>query len=392
MIGTYLNKFIKSTGFLSEQDKVKIQNKILVCYEIKEMLKKKVRFWTITFLQEVYLQILKCKFQKNLILYLTPSEDIISGGILSISSLYSNTKRIKNLSGYTIILATFPQTAPIYKYSKIPKAKIMVPFFRVPKMFNNPTHLMVNIPEYAVRDFVDMCCTTELQKWLQGVDKCFINIMLQNIQLIPNRDDINYLKTISHLSVTTAHERYTSKETVAYFDCAVHKFSVFISPEQYRKTQFDKKENLLVYSPDENPHKKIVLETLNKTFPELKLQEIRNMSYQKYKEIISRAKWSVTFGEGLDGYFIEPIFSGAISFSVYNKDFFTSDFENLPTIYTNYEQMIATISKDICKYDQAEEYRRCNDRLFNVCEKHYNHSTYLKNIQQFYEDRLFSER
>jgi len=53
----------------------------------------------------------------------------------------------------------------------------------------------------------------------------------------------------------------------------------------------------------------------------LSVQIIRNLTYDQYKSLVSRAKWALTFGEGLDGYFIEPVFSGAIAFAVYNEQF-----------------------------------------------------------------------
>jgi hypothetical protein len=61
------------------------------------------------------------------------------------------------------------------------------------------------------------------------------------------------------------------------------------------------------------------------------------MTYQEYKATISKAKWALTFGEGLDGYFVEPIFSGDSSFSVYNPSFFIEDSWSLRTVYRDYD-------------------------------------------------------
>ena len=68
-----------------------------------------------------------------------------------------------------------------------------------------------------------------------------------------------------------------------------------------------------------------------------------------FKKVISEAKWALTLGEGLDGYFIEPIFSGAIGFSVYNSRFFTEDFESLETVYSDYDELIKKMPMDIKK-------------------------------------------
>jgi len=66
---------------------------------------------------------------------------------------------------------------------------------------------------------------------------------------------------------------------------------------------------------------------------------IKNLSYKEYKRTIGRAKWAVTFGEGLDGYFVETIFSGGISFAVYNDHFFPDEFKQLPTVFESYQEM-----------------------------------------------------
>ena len=97
----------------------------------------------------------------------------------------------------------------------------------------------------------------------------------------------------------------------------------------------------MIVSPDRHPQKKQILKLLSKRFPRIRTLIIKNMSYEKFKESIVRAKWALTFGEGLDGYFVESIFSGCVSFAVYNDKFFGEDFRNLDTVYSDY----ATLNK-----------------------------------------------
>ena len=99
----------------------------------------------------------------------------------------------------------------------------------------------------------------------------------------------------------------------------------------------------MVVSPDPHPAKEAVMDLLN-SVTGLRIQVIQNLTYEQYKELISRARWSLTFGEGLDGYFIEPVFSGSVSFAVYNEEFFTQDFKPLSTVYSSYEELLKRIS------------------------------------------------
>ncbi|MFM7858502.1 MAG: hypothetical protein ACKO96_42925, partial [Flammeovirgaceae bacterium] len=144
-----------------------------------------------------------------------------------------------------------------------------------------------------------------------------------------------------------------------------------------------KKENLLVISPDSHPDKEQIIQQL-RNIPGLIVQIIQNLTYEQYKETISRAKWAITFGEGLDGYIIEPIFSGAVGFAVFNEDFFTEDFRGIPCIYDNYAQLAERILEDIQHYDQKERYYSVNKTQYELCAKYYDYAQYQENIRKFY--------
>jgi hypothetical protein len=130
--------------------------------------------------------------------------------------------------------------------------------------------------------------------------------------------------------------------------------------------------------------KTTILEKLD-SIPGLTVRIIQNLTYSEYKTLISKAKWSLTFGEGLDGYLIEPVFSGAIGFAVYNQQFFTEDFSGLPSVYPDIETLSEKITNDISLLDHAEEFRSCQRQLFDICAFHYSAETYKKNIVSFYK-------
>lgn len=128
-----------------------------------------------------------------------------------------------------------------------------------------------------------------------------------------------------------------------------------------------------------------VLEKLA-AIPGLHVQIIRNLTYEQYKSTIARAKWALTFGEGLDGYIIEPIFSGAVAFAVYNEEFFTPDFKELPTVYRSYDHLLETIVNDIERLDDEHLYKDYQQVQFDLCAKYYSAEQYRKNIRSFYEN------
>lgn len=76
-------------------------------------------------------------------------------------------------------------------------------------------------------------------------------------------------------------------------------------------------------SHDSYPLKEQVQEESRERFRTCKFASFRILQYEEYKELICDAKWSLTFGEGLDAYFVEPTFSGANAFAVFNELFYS---------------------------------------------------------------------
>jgi hypothetical protein len=109
------------------------------------------------------------------------------------------------------------------------------------------------------------------------------------------------------------------------------------------------------------------------------------MTYEDYKRTVERAKWALTFGEGLDNYFIEPVFSGGVSFSVYNAAFFTQDFKSLRTVYLDYDTLLEKIALDIKILDNEKNYSNYQRIQFALCHKYYKYNEYIKNLESFYK-------
>lgn len=93
----------------------------------------------------------------------------------------------------------------------------------------------------------------------------------------------------------------------------------------------------------------------------------------------------MTFGEGLDGYFVEPVFSGGISFSANNSKFFTEDFKSLRTVYDNYDVLIKNICLAIKDLDTEKTYVEYQKRQYDICSKYYSYREYVNNLKSLYK-------
>lgn len=310
--------------------------------------------------------------------------DKISGGIISIVSLCEESARLKEMHGAEVIMCTLANEHLLWQHTQFANKTKVFRHSQLSSYFTQVKEVIIHLPEYTCSYYLENLGKKDLQ-WLKQIEQVHINIMNQNVLLMPEVKVIDQLKQLAtKVTATTAHQKYCNQHYRQLYNIPLHKFSVWISPEKYTFRQFSDKENLIVVSPDEHPLKEQVLNELAK-IPGLQVQIIRNLTYEQYKSTIARAKWALTFGEGLDGYIIEPAFSGAVGFAVYNENFFTPDFEEVPTIYGTYEQLLQRIVADIERLNDEQAFSASQSMLFSLCAKYYSQTTYEQNIRSFYE-------
>lgn len=326
---------------------------------------------------------------KKLIIFLVEGADWftgidnISGGILSIASIYEETIKLKDIHDSDVIMATLPDSHLLFKHTQFPNT---IPVFRYKQLlkFTNLESLIVHIPEYRFSEkLVDQIRKTFL--YLER-SKVHLNILNQNIDLMPVPEVIEIAKKEGYfVTQTTAHEQYSTEKIRNKYGIPLHKFSVYATPEKYSFTHFSQKENLILISPDEGSFKDSILAKLEYRLPDYKIKIIKNISYSNYLLLVQKAKFTITFGEGLDFYFIETVFSGGIAFAEFNTNFFTSDFHNMEGIFNSYEEMEKLIVEKIKLFDSSLKFKEVNDAQFRACHKIYNRTSYVENLKNFYK-------
>jgi hypothetical protein len=345
--------------------------------------KNPFRLFFIRLIQRILLYKNYSSDSRRLIIFLTSGFNEVNGGLLSINSIFNETCKLEHIHRSSVIMCTRLGGNLLLKYTKFRNSNYLYSLPEVFSFFSKLESLLIHVPELHVHNFEDRFPISNI---LNTIPELHINILLQNIELAPTKEDINKLKHFGRITCTTAHQSYSNFDTERALGCRLYKLSVFCSPEQYIRKAYRNKKNIMIISPDPHKDKSIVLHELSNEFPKLRLRIIHNMKYDKYKKVISNAKWAITFGEGLDGYFIEPIFCGGISFAVYNSKFFTEDFKDLKTVYADYKTLIAKICNDIKEIDNEPLYEEYNARQYNKCIKYYNYNDYVNNITSFYKN------
>jgi hypothetical protein len=328
---------------------------------------------------------------KDLIIFFVPGADLftgkdnISGGVLSIASLFKETKQLEEVHHAQVVMCTFPQQPLLLKHLNFQNDITVYRTGLVLNYFRNLQMLTMHVPEMFVEQMF-LNFSKEEKHALRNIPQVHINILNQNVRLMPKPEIIEGLREFAEkVTITTAHNKYCTPDLRKYYGVPLHHYSTFASPERYTLTPYQKKANLLLLSPDDPVKNDEVQQLMKKEMPELEVRVIKNLKYEDYKQLISQARWSITFGEGLDFYFIEPVFSGAISFAIYNELFFTQPFRNLRTVYGNYSELIKDLPNALRSLDKEPIYNDLHKMEFDLCADLYSYQRYQDNIRRFYE-------
>jgi len=320
---------------------------------------------------------------KRLIVFLTPGFDARVGGVLSIAAIYEESGDLTDLHRAKVALCTVPGDDALFlKYSWFENSNYLLDLTAVLRSCANLEYMQLHIPEYAVNR-VSEWLNAVSSSLLRNIREIHLNILLQNIDLIQGQN-IAELKRFGKVTATTAHEAYGNSATRQALGVTVHKLSVCFGPELYQRTAYPDKKPILVVSHDEHPLKGQVLGQIAHAHPQLEIRVVDNLSYEEYKALVSRAKWALTFGEGLDGYFAETIYSGGNSFAVFNERFFTSAFAALDTVYPSWEVLQERMPVDLQRLDESIAYDRCWRQAYELLSSLYSTDQFRQNLRAFY--------
>ena len=311
--------------------------------------------------------------------------DNISGGILSISSIYEETNKLKKIHNANVIMLTHANAHLLRKHTQFPNNINVYRFKQLYKYFKRIDSVLFHVPECIVPQF--RLQLLAFSKKLLHIKQLRVNILNQNITLMPPVEEIQAMKKhIPLITQTTAHEKYSTPDIERKYGIPLYKLSVFADSSRYKKTPFEKKENIIAISPDEHPLKQAILERIKKELPFLEIRIIKNMKYLAYLDLISRCKYTLTLGEGLDFYFIETVFSGGISFTCYNSSFFPDSFKNSVGIFNDAESLYNNIVESVKQFNNKKDYSNVNNKQNKMISPLYKYDEYLKNLSYFYQN------
>jgi len=324
------------------------------------------------------------------IIHFNVAVDTIGGGMLSINRFIDKTIALFKNTNMNILLSGLPLNNPVVTYSMF-EPRLQMYHFSDIVAATHPEKLILHIPEFYLPGFINDLNVMQKQ-WLLSIPYLHINIMDQNHEYFPDRGYIEHCKVYTDkVTISTAHTEYTSDEVAEEVDCPIKLLTPFL-PEFYR-IPFGEKEKIIAVSHDEfmfdgESKKEETLKYLIEKLRDYEIIVIDNMSLEEYKQLISKALFTITFGEGYDGYFIEPFLSDSIAFAVYNSMFFPGQFKYAPTVYNSWNEFIDNIVDNIIELNENEElYNKYSTITEDMIREVTNDDISIMNLKEFYDDK-----
>ena len=221
--------------------------------------------------------------------------------------------------------------------------------------------------------------------FLKSLDVLDINLLNQNYELMPESVELASVRELAHnLTQSVAHHSYYGQSFADKYDLPTLLLPAYTDLSAYNPSTYENKDNLIIYSLDEAPHKEAVLAKLFAALPEYEFVEIKGITFDEYMDLATRCKFSISFGEGFDGYVAQPIYQGGIGMTVYNEEYFPSeDFLRYENFFESEEDMIDNIVDVIKSLDaDKERYTELNKALVAEWDKLYSYDDYVKQIKK----------
>ena len=324
---------------------------------------------------------------KSISIFFIPEYIMINGGVMMLFA-FAKYSRIVNKEIFVAVSTCgektyakntlFPNEEKVYRFEQ---------FVNNCKCLEN---LILNIPEYMASYFYEILNDREI-KFLKSIKNLQLNIMNQNILLMPEPEKLKQLTILTNnITQTTGFEKYTTQEICDKWGYPLYfllpnngiDYSVFKKP-------FSQKKDIFYYSPDTHPRKEEILEHLRSILPKFKFVEIRNLTYTSFLKFVSTCKFSITFGEGFDGYITDIHGVGGIGFAVFNNEFFPSErFLNFANIFSSWDDLKFNIQERIKSLlDDPQKYEDCSKLLLDEVNKEYKEKITLNCLRDFYNHK-----
>lgn len=322
---------------------------------------------------------------EKILVIVVPEHNEMSGGVYSMYSIANHLHRFKSLHGYEVIVMTRPNVDGL-TFLRQTCFRNSENVFRFEQLLlcKNARDIYMHVPEYAT-EYLAGGLTDQLRKFFKNLGTLHINILNQNITFMPEREKFESLFEIAdEVTQSVAHHSYCTQEHADKYGIPSLLLPAYTDLSSYTPTEFDEKEDLIIYSPDEADHKDAILADIREKLPHYELVEIRGISFDTFMDYATRCRFSISFGEGFDGYMAQPIHMGGMGLTAYNDEFFPSPhFKSYKNVFDDTADMTKRIVDTIQELGTNEAaYAELNRAFVAEYDKLYSKEDYLDRIKK----------
>lgn len=313
-----------------------------------------------------------------------PEHNTMSGGIYSFFSIARAVYNLRHKHRYSVVLMTRPNKYDL-TYLRQSNFRNYEDVFRFEQILRckRAKEVYLHVPEYSASTFVTSL-TAEQREYLLSRDRLYVNILNQKCEIMPESEEIEDLRSFAHeLTQSVAHHAYFSQHHADRYGLPTLLLPAYTDLSGYQAIDRSEKEKLIIYSPDAGMHREPVLAALREGLPDYKLVEIRDITFDRYMELATRCLFSITFGEGFDGYLAQPIYQGGIGLAVYRSEYFPSEtLLSFPNIFSSEQDMIENIVSRIRSLEHESLYRETNKLMMSIYDSLYSKEEYMRRIEK----------
>jgi hypothetical protein len=330
------------------------------------------------------IQVNSVKPKHILVLIMLPGYNLPGGGILSLLSLFKESKRCLDNELYNVVLCNINGTGNVIKQSWFKNDFFIFNENALKNNIKKSERIIVHLPEHYTIKFI------ENHKFLlKFKDKIVLNIYNQNSLLMPDKTLIKSLKSIFYKIVITVNFSVdVNNSIVEEIGIPLHWIPSWFVNSKYNVINYNKKSETIIISPDSHPNKIHVLNLIKENYPEINIIEIKKMDFFNFLKLQQKSKWALTFGEGYDGYFVGSFLFGGICFSVKNSDFFPKNLQDNSNdyIYESYSELQNNLIRDInFLKNNPEIYDKYSAKIRKEIHNEFSHEIHVEGIKKFYK-------
>jgi hypothetical protein len=319
---------------------------------------------------------------RKLAVFLVPEHNAMSGGIYSIFSIADHVRRTRSQHGFDVLVMTRPnsQRTTYIRNSSFKNSETVYRFEQL-RLFSELSELQLHIPEYATVEFA-RSLSLDLMHYLLRRDHVHINILNQNTRLMPEPRQFRDLRHITDsIGQSVSHHAFFGQEFADHYNLPSLLLPAYTDLTPYPPVDFEEKESLIIYSDDDAPYRRAVLDQLA-TLGDYELVKIKDMTFDTYMDLATRCRFSVSFGEGFDGYVAQPMYQGGIGMALYTDEFFPDEsYKDLENFFETEDEMITQIVPTIRRLEaDRQRYKALNAAMRRKWDELYSYDDYVARI------------